>query len=122
MKFTKEHEWVLRDGEIVTVGITRHAQEMLGELVYVEMPAIEKTFKQGDVVGIVESVKVASEIYSPMAGTITDINQNVVEEPKLLNTNSEDLGWLFKMRVANAQEYESLLSKDDYEKLLNSTS
>lgn len=115
MKFVDTHEWVqVVDGDVVKVGITHHAQELLGDLVYVELPAVGATVKFNDVIGVVESVKAASDLYSPVVGEITEINDAVVADPTLANTDPHGEGWLFKARLNNAAQLDSLMSAEDY--------
>lgn len=117
MKFAKSHEWLKLDGSnLATVGITHHAQELLGDLVYVELPKIGKSFKASETIGVVESVKAASDIYSPVSGTVVEINENVVKDPTLINNSAHTLGWLFKLELSDQKEIDNLLNADDYQK------
>jgi glycine cleavage system H protein len=100
VKYTEEHEWVLIEGGAVTVGITDHAQEQLGEIVYVEVPEAGKQVNKGDETGVVESVKAASEIYAPISGEVTEANEALADKPELVNSDPMGDGWFFKMSIA----------------------
>lgn len=114
LKFTKDHEWLRLDGDVATVGITNHAQEQLGDLVFVEFPADGKTIEPGAVVAVVESVKAASEVYAPVKGEVVEINQAVVADPALVNTAPMDGGWLFKVRLADPAAAAALMDEAEY--------
>ena len=120
MKFVDTHEWIRQEGtsDEVSIGITHHAQELLGDLVYVELPAIGQTIKPGDTIGVVESVKAASDLYSPVSGVVTAINQEVVTDPTLANTEPHTSGWLFKVKLNDIKELDGLLSADKYKSLI----
>ncbi len=113
-RYTKEHEWVRLDGDIATVGITHHAQEALGDIVFIELPAAGHVAEAGDQVAVVESVKAASDIYAPLAGTITAVNAAIVEEPALVNREAESEAWFFKMTLADAEAFDDLMDADEY--------
>jgi glycine cleavage system H protein len=117
-KYTKDHEWVHLDGEIAKVGITNHAQESLGDIVFVDLPEIGKSVKLSDEVSIIESVKAASDIYSPLDGEIIEVNENLNDNAGLINQDSENEGWIFKIKVHDMSQLESLMSISDYEKFL----
>ncbi|MDC0074485.1 glycine cleavage system protein GcvH [Alphaproteobacteria bacterium] len=112
--YTKEHEWLKLDNDTATIGITIYAQDQLGDVVFVELPNINNSYKQGDEVGVVESVKAASEIYAPISGSIIEINDRLSEEAGLLNSDPEGEGWLWKMNLSNINELAQLMSKDKY--------
>ena len=112
--YTKEHEWLKLDNDTATIGITIYAQDQLGDVVFVELPNINNSYKQGDEVGVVESVKAASEIYAPISGSIIEVNDRLSEEAGLLNSDPEGEGWLWKMNLSNINELEQLMSKDKY--------
>jgi glycine cleavage system H protein len=112
--FTQEHEWLDKDGDVATVGITDHAQEQLGEIVYVELPKIGRTVKKGDAAAIVESVKAASDVYTPISGEIVEVNDAIVSDPARVNSEAESGAWLFKVRVASASELEGLMDEKAY--------
>jgi glycine cleavage system H protein len=116
-KFTQDHEYIRIDGETGTVGITNYAQEQLGDIVFVELPAIGKMLKKGDEAAVVESVKAASEIYAPVTGEVVEVNSLLTAEPGMLNTDAEETGWIFKVRLSDATEIEKLLDADGYAEL-----
>ncbi|KAF9105284.1 glycine cleavage system H-protein subunit [Mortierella sp. AM989] len=116
-KFTKEHEWVEIENGVATVGITDHAQEALGEIVYVEASQL-KDIELGDTIGSVESVKAASDIYAPLSGKVIEVNSTLADEPQLVNSSPEADGWLCKIQLSNEDEVKDLLSKETYEKFL----
>ncbi|PWN26695.1 hypothetical protein BDZ90DRAFT_253356 [Jaminaea rosea] len=123
-RYTPEHEWVSLDTEtnIGTVGITDYAQKSLGDVVYVELPSQGSEVKQGEQIGAVESVKAASDIYSPVAGTVTSVNDRLADEAGLLNKSPEKDGWLCQIRLLNPSEFETLIEKDAYQKLTDEAS
>jgi len=115
LKFSKEHEWIKLDSEgIATVGITDHAQELLGDMVYVELPEVSNNVAIGDETGVVESVKAASDIYAPLSGEILEVNEVLADEPELVNSDPYNDGWLYKMSVADQADIDSLLTADEY--------
>lgn len=114
-KFSKDHEYITEDG---TVGITPYAQEQLGDIVYVELPKVGQKLKAGDEAAVVESVKAASEIYSPVSGTVTAVNEALSGDPGLINTAPEGEGWIFKLALDDASELDALLDADAYAKLI----
>ena len=117
--YTKEHEWLrLEDDGTVTVGITDHAQEALGELVFVEVPEVDASFGAGDACAVVESVKAASDIYCPVDGEVAEVNEALAEEPELVNSSPYDDGWVFRLRPADATALDELMDADDYERFL----
>ncbi|HRG61913.1 MAG TPA: glycine cleavage system protein GcvH [Burkholderiales bacterium] len=119
MKFVDTHEWVRLEADgVVSVGITNHAQELLGDLVYVELPAVGASIATGDTIGVVESVKAASDLYSPVAGEVVEINDAVVADPTLANTEPHAAGWLFKVKLADVAELDGLMSADKYKALI----
>lgn len=115
MKHASSHEWArLEEDGTVTVGITDHAQDALGDVVYVEVPEVGDTLSAGDEAGVVESVKAASDIYAPIAGEVIEINDALEEEPATVNSDPYNDGWFFKLKPADAAELENLMSADDY--------
>ncbi|KAF9402170.1 hypothetical protein BGZ94_005002, partial [Podila epigama] len=114
-KYTAEHEWIKIDNGVGTVGITEHAQGALGEIVYVELAEL-KDIEKGDTIGSVESVKAASDIYAPISGKVIEVNENLNEEPGLVNESSEEAGWLCKIEISNEEELNDLFDKAAYEK------
>ena len=117
-KYTKDHEWISLQDQVATIGITNFAQESLGDIVFVELPKIGKLIKKGDQIGVVESVKAASEIYSPVSGEIIEVNNELTNTPQLVNTNPEDLGWYIKIKIEKTDELNNLLSFDQYKKII----
>ena len=117
-KYTKDHEWLELEGEIATIGITNHAQESLGDIVFVDLPEIGKTVNVGSEVSVIESVKAASDIYSPLDGEIIEINTTLNDNAALINQEPETNGWIFKIKITNKNQIESHMSFSDYEKFL----
>ena len=115
-KFSKQHEWVLMKGEVATVGITKHASQMLGDVVFVELPEKPKSIEKDAQAGVVESTKAASDIYSPVAGDILEVNQSIVDDPSAVNKDPEGSAWFFKIKIKNKSDLDELMSKADYEK------
>jgi glycine cleavage system H protein len=116
LKYAKSHEWVRVSGDTATVGITDHAQQELTDVVFVELPAAGRSVKAGESCAVVESVKTASDIYSPVSGQITEINKTVVDNPALVNTEPYTGGWFYKLKLSNAAEVAAMLSPEDYKK------
>ena len=116
-KYSKDHEWVLIENEIATVGITNYAQESLGDIVFIELPETGKSIKIGDQVGVVESVKAASELYSPVSGKIIEINNELKTTPQLLNTDPENAGWYMKLKIENTEELTNLMNFNQYKEI-----
>ena len=114
IRFTKDHEWVRLEGDVATVGITTHAQECLGDLVFVELPEAGREIAEGEAVAVVESVKAASDVYAPLTGVVLETNAAIVEDPSLVNRAPEDEGWFFTMRVADVTSFGSLLDDAAY--------
>ena len=114
LKYTKSHEWVRASGDTAVVGITDHAQHELTDIVFVELPDVGKQIKSGDTCAVVESVKTASDIYSPVSGEIVDLNKPVTDKPDLANTEPYAGGWFFKIKLSNPAELNALLSPEDY--------
>jgi glycine cleavage system H protein len=118
VRYTKDHEWVRMEGDVAVVGITAHAAEQLGDVVFVELPETGKAFGQGDDMAVVESVKAASDVYAPIAGEIVEINQAIVDEPAKINEDPEGAAWFVKMKPADARALGSLMDEAAYKKLL----
>jgi glycine cleavage system H protein len=116
LKYTKSHEWVRVNGDTATVGITDHAQRELTDVVFVELPEAGRQVKAGEACAVVESVKTASDIYSPISGEIVEQNQPVTDNPALVNTEPYAGGWFFKIKLSNPAELDALLSPEDYKK------
>jgi glycine cleavage system H protein len=117
-RYTKDHEWVVLDGDIATVGITDHAQEQLGDLVHVELPDPERTVAEGETCAVVESVKAASDVYSPLAGKVVEINETIVEDPSIVNSDAEGEGWFFRLELDDPESFEALMDQDAYDEYL----
>jgi glycine cleavage system H protein len=115
-QYTKEHEWIELAGDVGTVGISEYAQEQLGDVVFVELPKVGATVAQHGQIAVVESVKAASEIYAPVSGTVTEINDAVAKEPALVNQSAEDKGWFFKIKLSNSGELAGLMDAAAYKK------
>jgi glycine cleavage system H protein len=118
MRFTKDHEWVELNGDVATVGITAYAAEQLGDVVFVEVPDVGKTVKAGDGLAVVESVKAASDVYSPVSGEVVEANAAVADAPETVNAAPEAAGWFARLKVADPAEVEALMDRDAYEAFL----
>ncbi len=114
LRFTKTHEWVRLDGDVATIGISDHAQHELTDIVFVELPAVGRKVKAGEACAVVESVKTASDIYSPVSGEIFAINSAVVEKPDLVNSDPHGNGWFYKIKLSDAAELNALLTPENY--------
>lgn len=114
MKFTEEHEWLKQDGESVTVGITEHAAEALGEIVFVELPEVGTAVSKDDEIVVIESVKAASDILAPLDGEITEVNDTLVDNPAMVNEDPMETAWFFKMKLNDPSELESLMDEAAY--------
>ncbi len=119
VRYTKEHEWVRMDGDVAVVGITEHAQEALGDVVFVELPEPGREVEEGEACAVVESVKAASDVYAPLAGRIVESNQAIVDDPALVNRDSAGEGWFFKMALADRAAYDALLDEAGYKAFLD---
>lgn len=122
LRFTPDHEWIRMDNDVATVGITPFAQEKLGDLVFVELPSVGARLDKGVVAATVESVKAASDVYAPIAGDVTAINERLAEEPGLVNGEPTGNGWLFKMKPADPAEIDALLDENAYTALTSAES
>jgi glycine cleavage system H protein len=114
VKYTKDHEYIAVEDGIGTVGITNHAQEKLGDVTFVELPAIGQELTQGDSIGVVESVKAASDVYTPVSGKIVEVNTVLADKPELVNEDAEGAAWFFKIKLAGLSELDSLMDRDAY--------
>src|SRR5271169_3334356 len=108
-RYTKDHEWIRLDGDIVTVGITDHAQEALGDVVFIELPELERTVAAGEACAVVESVKAASDIYAPLAGKVVETNPTIVDDPSIVNSDAEGEGWFFRLEIDDTDAYDALM-------------
>ena len=113
-KYTKEHEWVEVDGDTATVGITNHAQESLGDIVFIDLPTVGKEVKSNEELCVIESVKAASDIYAPIDGEVIEINNNLSDDASIVNQDPENTGWIFKLKISNPDQYSSLMTLDEY--------
>jgi glycine cleavage system H protein len=119
VKYTPEHEWIqLEDHESAVVGITLHAQDALGDVVFVELPEVGKVFNKGDVAGVVESVKAAADIYMPVAGEVTEVNEALRADPSLANQDPMGNGWFFTILIKDMAEFDVLMDEPDYQKFV----
>lgn len=115
VKYSKDHEWIdISDHEAATVGITLHAQDALGDVVFVDLPAVGTTFNQGDVAGVVESVKAAADVYMPVTGEIVEVNEALRADPSLANSDPMGAGWFFKVRVTEMAQFDALMDEPAY--------
>ena len=122
VKFSKEHEWIKLEGEIAIIGITKHATEMLGDIVFVELPEKGSSVEKDGTAGVVESTKAASDVYTPVSGEIVDTNQTIVEDPAKINQDPEGDAWFFKMKMKDTSEMDSLMNKEEYDKFAKESS
>ena len=117
-RYTKEHEWVMLDGDIATVGITDHAQEQLGDVVFVELPELNREVTAGEACAVVESVKAASDLYAPLTGKVVETNPEIVEDPALVNSDAEGEGWFFRLEIDDIDAFEALMDSEAYDEYL----
>jgi glycine cleavage system H protein len=118
VKYSKDHEWVKVEGGIATIGITEHAQEQLGDVVFVELPAVGKKVSLGGDAAVVESVKAASEVYAPVSGEVVEVNKELEGDPALVNRAAEGDGWFMKVKISDAKELDGLMDKAAYDKFV----
>ena len=116
VKFSKEHEWLKVEGDVATIGITRHATEMLGDIVFVELPDIGASIEKDGTAGVVESTKAASDVYTPISGEVVEKNQSIVDDPAKINSDPENEAWFFKLKIKDKSEMDSLMNKEEYDK------
>ena len=121
-KFSKKHEWVSLDGDTATVGITKHATEMLGDIVFAELPDKGSSVEKDGTAGVVESTKAASDVYTPVSGEVVDTNQTIVDDPAKINEDPEGAAWFFKLKMKDMSEMDSLMNKDEYDKFAKESS
>ncbi len=122
VKYSKEHEWIKLDGEEATIGITNHATEMLGDIVFAELPEKGSHVDKDRTAGVVESTKAASDVYTPVSGEVIDTNQMIVDDPSKINEDPEESAWFFKLKIKDKSEMDSLMNKEEYEKFAKETS
>lgn len=121
-KFSKEHEWITLDGEVGTIGITKHATEMLGDIVFTELPEKGSNVEKDGTAGVVESTKAASDVYTPVSGEVVEINQSIVDDPSKINADPEGGAWFFKLKLKDKSEFDTLMNKEEYDKFAKETS
>lgn len=121
LRYSKDHEWVSVDGDNATIGITDYAQQQLGDVVYVELPKAGETFSEHEAFGSVESVKAVSEIFTPISGEVTEVNDGLNDTPEVVNSDPYEGGWMVKLKMSNPGETDALLSAAEYEEYLNAT-
>ena len=114
IKYTQDHEWIKLEGQQAVVGITLHAQDALGDVVFVDLPEVGKSFAKGEVAGVVESVKAAADVYMPLTGDVTEVNEALRADPSLANSDPQGAGWFFKMAVKDMAEFNALMDAPDY--------
>jgi len=118
LKYTKDHEWVLLEGDVATVGITDFAQKELGDIVYVEVETLDQTLEKDEVFGTVEAVKTVSDLFLPIAGEIIEFNEALESDPETVNSDPYGKGWMIKIKVSDTADFENLLSSEDYKNLI----
>ena len=116
VKFSKEHEWIKMDGDIATIGITQHATEMLGDIVFVKLPELGSNVEKDSNAGVVESTKAASDVYTPVSGEVVENNQAIVDDPGKINSDPENEAWFFKLKIKDKAELDTLMNKEEYDK------
>ena len=122
VKYSKEHEWLKLDGDVATIGITKHATEMLGDIVFAELPEKGSSVEKDGTAGVVESTKAASDVYTPISGEVIDANQSIVDDPSKINADPEGAAWFFKVKIKNKSEMDGLMNKEEYEKFAKESS
>ena len=121
VKYSKEHEWIRLEGDIATIGITQHATEMLGDIVFAELPEKGSNLEKDGTAGVVESTKAASDVYTPVGGEVVETNPSIVDNPSIINQDPENIAWFFKLRIKDKSEMDSLMNKDEYDKFAKET-
>jgi glycine cleavage system H protein len=114
LKYTEDHEWIKLDGDVATVGITTHAQDALGDVVFVDLPSVGSSFAQKEVAGVVESVKAAADVFMPISGEITEVNEALRDDPSLANSDPLGAGWFFRVRLSDKSQFDALLDEAAY--------
>tara|TARA_B100000287_G_scaffold27960_1_gene26472 strand:- start:227 stop:607 length:381 start_codon:yes stop_codon:yes gene_type:complete len=122
VKYSKEHEWLKLDGDVATIGITKHATEMLGDIVFAELPEKGSSVDKDGTAGVVESTKAASDVYTPVSGEVVDANQTIVDDPSKINADPEGEAWFFKLKIKDVKELDTLMNKDEYDKFAKESS
>ena len=121
VKYSKEHEWITLEGDVATIGITKHATEMLGDIVFAELPEKGSNVEKDGTAGVVESTKAASDVYTPVSGEVVDTNQSIVDDPAKINEDPEG-AWFFKLKIKDTSELDTLMNKEEYDKFAKETS
>ena len=116
VKYSKEHEWIKLEGDVATIGITKHATEMLGDIVFTELPEKGSNVEKDGTAGVVESTKAASDVYTPVSGEVVETNQAIVDDPSKINQDPEGTAWFFKLKMKDISELDSLMTKEEYDK------
>ena len=122
VKFSKEHEWITVADNIATIGITKHATELLGDIVFAELPDKGLNVEKDKTAGVVESTKAASDVYTPISGEVVDINQSIVDDPSKINSDPEGSAWFFKLKIKDKSEIDTLMNREEYEKFAKESS
>ena len=122
VKYSKEHEWIKLDGDVATIGITKHATEMLGDIVFAELPEKGSNVEKDGTAGVVESTKAASDVYTPISGEVVDTNQSIVDDPAKINEDPEGAAWFFKLKIKDISELNTLMNREEYDKFAKETS
>ena len=122
VKFSKEHEWITVADDIATIGITKHATEQLGDIVFTELPDKGSNVEKDKTAGVVESTKAASDVYTPLSGEVVDINQSIVDDPSKINLDPEGSAWFFKLKIKDKSEIDTLMNREEYEKFAKESS
>ena len=122
VKYSKEHEWIKLEGDTAIIGITKHATEMLGDIVFTELPEKGSNVEKDGTAGVVESTKAASDVYTPVSGEVVDTNQAIVDDPSKINEDPENTAWFFKLKIKDKSEMDSLMNKDEYDKFAKESS
>ena len=117
-KYTKDHELITIDNGVATVGISNHAQESLGDIVFIDLPSVGKSVRAKDEICVIESVKAASDIYAPIDGEILEVNNNLEDDASIINQDAENSGWIFKIKISNLNQYDELMTENDYKNFL----
>jgi len=118
IKYTKEHEWISLDGEVAMIGITDHAQSQLGDIIFVELPDVDSEINQNDTFGVIEAVKTVADLFAPVKGLIIELNSSLEDSPDLINSDPYGAGWIIKVKVTNSNQYDDLMSSDEYEEFI----
>ncbi len=118
LRYSKEHEWVANEDSVATIGVTDFAQDQLGEIVYVELPSVGDKVSKDDPFGVIESVKAVSDIFAPVSGTVTEVNQELAESPEIINEDPYGDGWLIKIRISDSAELDDLMDNGEYQEVI----